>query len=285
MSVISQRHIGNNSWISGSPRHAGFWLILFLLVLLGSSAQANQVTLAWDPSDDATGYRLYWGTESGVYSQSQDVGNITSYTVPLLVNTITYYFSVTAYNEAGESDYSSEIRYTIPPLPTLVYLQVSPSPDILSWSLPEQPDTLLGFIVFRKETGVAETNRWTVFDPNARSFSMADDIPLSSYKFWVVGFTRFGRQQIFSESSPTLEYTKAPVEYLFNDHYIYPLTKMEDGRWRILFYGLQHWDNLVEASGDLTHWRMVGPAEEFVTGWYRAYDSSTAPWQFYRIIQ
>lgn len=261
--------------------------LLFLFLLFSVfSVRANRVTLAWDPSDDATGYRLYWGTASRNYTQNVDVGNVTSYTVPLLVNTITYYFAVTAYDADGlESNYSDEVSTTIPPLPTPVDLYVAVAPDILTWNIPEQPDTLLGFIVFRKETGVLDTNRWTVFDPNARSFSMADDIPLSSYKFWVVGFTRFGRQQIFSAASSVLDYTKAPVEYLGNDHFIYPVTKMEDGRWRILFYGLQHWDNIVQASGDLSTWKTVGPAEEFVTGWYRVYDSSTAPWQFYRIVQ
>lgn len=81
-------------------------------------AVAGLVTLAWDPSSpDVAGYRLYYGTtsrlSSGTYSDSIDVGNSTSRTVSDLIFGNTYFFAVTAYNEAGlESDFSEEIVYT-----------------------------------------------------------------------------------------------------------------------------------------------------------------------------
>lgn len=59
------------------------------------------------------GYRVYYGTQSGQYSQARGAGlstTTTSYTVNNLIVGRTYYFAVTAYDSAGnESDYSSEV--------------------------------------------------------------------------------------------------------------------------------------------------------------------------------
>lgn len=64
---------------------------------------------------DLTGFKIYYGTSSGSYSNVTDVGNVTSYTVANL-STGTYYFAVTAYDTAGvESAYSNEVVLTPPP--------------------------------------------------------------------------------------------------------------------------------------------------------------------------
>ncbi|MDQ1284465.1 MAG: hypothetical protein QG620_813 [Patescibacteria group bacterium] len=77
---------------------------------------AGQLTLAWNPSPSpAVGYRLYWGTSSGNYSQSANAGNIDHYTVDGLAEGETYYFVVTAYDiSENESDYSEELSYAMP---------------------------------------------------------------------------------------------------------------------------------------------------------------------------
>ncbi len=75
-------------------------------------ALAAQVTLAWDASDEAAGYKIYYGTTSNNYSSVVDVGNTTSYTFTDLPNGSTYYFAATAYDASNlESDYSDEISY------------------------------------------------------------------------------------------------------------------------------------------------------------------------------
>jgi len=73
------------------------------------------VTLAWDPNPepDVQGYYLYWGTESGIYPNSQSTSNTVS-TVQDLTPGETYFFVVTAYNPFGESGPSNEVGYTIP---------------------------------------------------------------------------------------------------------------------------------------------------------------------------
>lgn len=81
----------------------------------GSTAGNNSsVTLRWDPSSDTLGYRLYIGSRSKKYQQVADVGLLTTSMVSNLSGEMTYYFVVTAYNAAGESCPSNEVRVRIP---------------------------------------------------------------------------------------------------------------------------------------------------------------------------
>jgi hypothetical protein len=86
-------------------------LTFFILPVLAYSAE---VMLAWDPNDedDLAGYKIYYGTSSGNYSTSVDVGNTTEYTITGLNDGVTYYFAATAYDTSdNESDYSEEVIY------------------------------------------------------------------------------------------------------------------------------------------------------------------------------
>src|SRR5262245_10953974 len=82
------------------------------VVCLAISAAANAatLTLAWDPSSgpDTSGYVIYWGTQSGVYSNSLDIGNQTQQQVSGLADGTTYYFVVRAYNSARALSVPSE---------------------------------------------------------------------------------------------------------------------------------------------------------------------------------
>jgi len=80
-------------------------------------------TLSWDapttnadgtPLDDLVGYKIYYGTSSGNYTESIDVGNVTNYQVKDLLSGTKYYVAVTAYDATGkESDFSNEDSRTI----------------------------------------------------------------------------------------------------------------------------------------------------------------------------
>ena len=81
----------------------------------GAFAETRSVTLSWDANSepDIAGYRVYWGTSSGVYDQFRDVSQNTASVSNLTVGG-RYYFAVTAYNEAGlESGYSEEISVIV----------------------------------------------------------------------------------------------------------------------------------------------------------------------------
>ena len=99
-------------------RFSSLFLLVSLLVF-GSvlEVSAANVRLAWDPSPEplVTGYRLYYGTSSGNYTNVIDAGNRTDYTVTGLAEGTTYYFAATAYTGTGdESTFSNVASYTVP---------------------------------------------------------------------------------------------------------------------------------------------------------------------------
>jgi hypothetical protein len=104
-------------------------LIIFTFVLMGMAliTEAATITLAWDapttnedgtPLTDLAGYKLYWGLAPGNYTNTQDVGNVTQYTLDIgPVEDARVYFNVTAYDDKGnESDYDGEINAPFGPI-------------------------------------------------------------------------------------------------------------------------------------------------------------------------
>jgi hypothetical protein len=74
----------------------------------------SSLIISWLPNveQDLAGYRIYYGTLSGVYSDTLDVGVNTSYTIADLDSSQIYYFAVTAYDFSGnESSFSTEVNY------------------------------------------------------------------------------------------------------------------------------------------------------------------------------
>lgn len=103
-------------------------LVMLILTLPARQAGAAAVTLAWDANTEATvaGYRVGYGTTSGNYSSTVDVGNWTSVNISGLETGRTYYFACKAYDSTGrESAYSREISYT-PPAAACTY-SISPA--------------------------------------------------------------------------------------------------------------------------------------------------------------
>ncbi len=95
-----------------------FYLFLVLSLFFSPlNAQAGEVILAWDPpATEYEGFILSYGTSSGSYSENQDVGSKTTYTVSNLDEGQTYFFAVKAYNNSynEESPYSKQVSVTVP---------------------------------------------------------------------------------------------------------------------------------------------------------------------------
>lgn len=91
--------------------------ILISFFMLTQAAHAGNVVLAWDPpaNTQAAGYRIHYGTGSGDYRQTLNVGNTLSCSISGLEEQKTYYFAATAYDGSGlESDYSNEVEHRVP---------------------------------------------------------------------------------------------------------------------------------------------------------------------------
>jgi len=109
----------SSKWKTLSLSRLFRWIFICLTALLifplsnPKVIYAAQVTLEWDAVIHPLleGYRVHYGTSSGDYDVTLDVGNWTSCTIADLEDDETYYFAVTAYSTEGEeSDYSNEVN-------------------------------------------------------------------------------------------------------------------------------------------------------------------------------
>lgn len=115
-----------NIALTASPYCSGALLLLAIASLstscggggdAGFAQSDNSATLTWDASEspDVIGYRIYYGTVPGTYSQVAEAGHGTTYTVSGLSRATTYYFVATAYSSwTNESAFSNEVAKTIP---------------------------------------------------------------------------------------------------------------------------------------------------------------------------
>lgn len=92
-------------------------VLLALLALSASPLHAGSVTITWDRNTepDVISYTVFYGTQSGVYTLNQAVGNVTAWTASNLTEGQTYYFAVQAVSSDGlSSPLSAEVSTTIP---------------------------------------------------------------------------------------------------------------------------------------------------------------------------
>ena len=78
--------------------------ILILFLILTAPVFAADINLKWDPSEGATGYKIYKSLDIGVtWSPGTDVGNVTTFRVLNVEENIIILFRVSAYNQTGEA--------------------------------------------------------------------------------------------------------------------------------------------------------------------------------------
>ncbi len=87
---------------------------IVIILRLQSGADAADVTLAWNAkqSPDIAGYRIYYGTSSGIYTSRIDAGKVSNVRISDLNKGQTYYFAATTYDHNGnESNFFQEAVY------------------------------------------------------------------------------------------------------------------------------------------------------------------------------
>jgi regulation of enolase protein 1 (concanavalin A-like superfamily) len=97
-------------------------LVTFIVVMLGAAEmQAATLTLSWNhnPEPDIAGYVISYGTSSGIYTTSVDVGNVTTWTTTV-ASGFRYFFVAQAYDTAGllstmSSEVSADLTQTSAP--------------------------------------------------------------------------------------------------------------------------------------------------------------------------
>jgi hypothetical protein len=78
--------------------------LVLVFIFMVSPGFAADVTLKWDPSAGATGYKIQKSVDLGViWSAPVDVGNVTTYTYLNVEENALVIFRASAYNAAGES--------------------------------------------------------------------------------------------------------------------------------------------------------------------------------------
>ncbi len=120
------------SAIRNCQEHAGyralrwiFWVgATLLLILLPSAVSAGSIKLAWDPvgDPDLSGYKVYYGTSSGIYTNSTPTGTQTSVDITNLQDCKVYYLAVKAVDANGNESvsFSNEISGISAPVPSTV---------------------------------------------------------------------------------------------------------------------------------------------------------------------
>ncbi|MHC1726508.1 MAG: hypothetical protein AB9866_10940 [Syntrophobacteraceae bacterium] len=88
-------------------------IMLVVLLLMPVQSWAADVSVAWNPSPDAsvTGYRLYYWVDGGEM-QTIDAGFVTSFGPITLADNARVVMVATAYSIAAESDYSRKLIFT-----------------------------------------------------------------------------------------------------------------------------------------------------------------------------
>lgn len=76
---------------------------------LAMPAHAGSITLRWNAAPGATGYRVYVGSSPGQYDRSITLGKVTQATITDATDCADSFYSVTAFNAAGESGKSNEV--------------------------------------------------------------------------------------------------------------------------------------------------------------------------------
>jgi hypothetical protein len=107
--LIEEVQIESRRYKLKSTRFKKLWMcynLILIIVLCGfwGNALAADVHLEWDTSANATGYKIYKSEDLMIsWDSGIDVGNVTNFTYPGVVENIWICFKIGAYNGVAET--------------------------------------------------------------------------------------------------------------------------------------------------------------------------------------
>jgi len=170
--------------------------------------------LSWDENTetDLTGYRLYYGKQSGQHGTAIDVGNQTACAVSGLEPGIDYYFSVTAYDANQEESLpsnealSSEKDKTAPAISGIRVTGITNSSAIITWDTNESTQGSLDY-------GTTAAFDRTFYSPSATNLHRAtlNNLAASTTYFYrITTMDAAGNKATASAADPY--FTTAPAQ-------------------------------------------------------------------------
>jgi hypothetical protein len=182
----------------------GAFLSLFTLSVVAQTQCS--VTLAWDPSpgDSIVGYNLYYGSASRTYTNIDQVGDVTQVTVTNLCPGATYYFAITSVDASEtESDYSTELIYTVPLALATLQLRVTSTGQAildacsvaLAWD-PDSGDNIAGYNLYYGPGSLTYTNMVQVGD--VTQATVTNLCPGATYYFAITSVDASGAESDYS---------------------------------------------------------------------------------------
>lgn len=203
-------------------------IMVCLMVLLGvHTGYAASAVLSWTQpvaDEDGTeltglaGYKVHYGTESGIYTDTIDVGNVDTYVVDGLSGGETYYFAATAYDASGnDGPLSAEVDKTFPvystPAPVISNVQVDGVTDFsatISWTTDVPSDTRIMYGTTTSYGAMTTLDTSMVTDHNQNISGLA---PSTLYHYKVISTNAEGNQTVSDDYTFVTSAPPGAVDY------------------------------------------------------------------------
>ncbi|MEI8342461.1 MAG: Ig-like domain-containing protein [Verrucomicrobiota bacterium] len=251
-------------------------VILLLAGLLPAAHGAQSLTLAWNPSSDSsvTGYRLHYGTTSGTYTTTLDLGKTSTVTLSNLTPGIPYYFVVTAYNASGaESTPTNEISATTNGSPTVV---MSTPGNSINFNGP----SMINLSATASEVG-GSIAKVEFYSGNSK-LGEATGAPYTAQ--WAAQPGVYSLSAVAYDASGEVVQS-VPVSVTVTQPAITALERLNDGTYEMTLTGAPGRNNTVYVSNDLKTWTLLTSVMNS-TGTLAVvdYEAASATRRFYRMV-
>jgi fibronectin type 3 domain-containing protein len=195
---------GNESVLSGEAVYTVPGATSSSLTVIGSTQALQAVDVSWSASPDADvyGYAVYYGTRSGVYTNSVIFYGTTEGIIAGLAGNTTFYFAVAPIDSYGvESTFSGEVSYRVPAAEPIALVAHVPteSPGVeLTWNAPSGEGTVSYNIYYGTQSGnYTQVQNYG----NVNDFIVLGLVPGQTYYFAVSAVDAYGNASPFSNEA------------------------------------------------------------------------------------